>query len=35
MKVAEDRAHYIITKRGGEIGVARVFQEKLIPFLQV
>ena len=35
MKVAEDQAHCIITKRSGESGVAGAFQEKLIPFLQV
>ena len=35
MKVAEDRAHCIITKQGSESGIAGVFQEKLIPFLQV
>ena len=35
LKVAEDQVHCIITKRGGESGVAGVFQEKLIPFLQV
>ena len=35
LKVAEDQAHCIITKRGGDSGVAGVFQEKLIPFLRV
>ena len=35
LKVAEDQAHCILTKRGGKSGVAGVFQEKLIPFLQV
>ena len=34
LKVAEHQAHCIITKRGGESGVAGVYQEKLIPFLQ-
>ena len=33
LKVVEDRAHCLITKRGGESGVADVFQEKLIPLL--
>ena len=31
LKVAEDQAHCIITKRGGESGVAGVFQEKIDP----
>ena len=35
LKVAEYHTHCIITKRGGESGAAGVFQEKLIPFLQV
>ena len=35
LKLSEDWAHCIITKRGGERIVAGVFQEKLIPFLQV
>ena len=35
LKVSEDGTHCIITKWGGEDGVAGVFQEKLIPFLQV
>ena len=35
LKEAEDRAHYITTNRGGKSGVAGVFQEKLIPLLQV
>ena len=35
LKVAEYHTHCIITKRGGESGAAGVFQEKLIPFLEV
>ena len=35
LKVAEDQADCIMTKRDGKSGVAGVFQEKLIPFLQM
>ena len=35
LKVAKDRAYCIITKHGSESWVTGVFQEKLIPFLQV
>ena len=35
VKVAEDRAHYIITKWSGKSGEAGVFPKQLILFLQV
>ena len=35
LKVAKERAHCIITKWSSKSGVAGVFQEKLIPFLQM